>query len=99
MKEQSKSIKKRSHLNGGMLKVVSLDKVNEGYSPIIEKPVRIRAVKDAKRLLSKLIYEFQIGRLSSQPAKDLTYMLINYVNICTQVEFEERLQKLESETK
>lgn len=46
-----------------------------------------------------MIYEFQLGKIENQSAKDLTYMLMTYVNICTQVDFEERLSKLEAEVK
>lgn len=60
-----------------------------------EAPIKIRKLKDAKRLLSRLIYNFQQGSITGRDAKDLTYLLISYVNICGQTEFEERLIKLE----
>jgi len=82
------------------LKVIKMNEDNPGYTPLfVGKPVRITKVRDAKRLLSKLILGFQKGEIKNQDAKDLTYMLISYVNICTQVDFETRLRSLEEQTK
>ncbi|MBK9097533.1 MAG: hypothetical protein IPM14_05265 [bacterium] len=61
----------------------------------IEKPVKITKVSDAKRLLSKLIYKLQTGEITGQEAKDLTYLLISYVNIVKEIEIENRLKSLE----
>lgn len=77
------------------LKVISLPQVSEGYPPSLGKAIKINTVKDAKRLLSRLIYGLQTGTIGNQLAKDLTYLLISYVNICRDVEFETRLKDLE----
>lgn len=61
----------------------------------IEKPVRIKKISDAKRLLSKLIYKLQTGEITGQVAKDLTYLLISYVNIVRDLEIENRLKIIE----
>lgn len=61
----------------------------------IEKPVKVTKISDAKRLLSKLIYKLQIGEVSGQEAKDMTYLLISYVNIVKDIELEKRLQIIE----
>jgi hypothetical protein len=78
---------------------IDKNKVTNGITPLLDKPIRIRKVKDAKRLLSKLIYEMQIGKIQSQQAKDLTYLLISFVNITTATEFELRLNLLEEQAK
>lgn len=69
--------------------------VNRGYSSLAVRPVKIRGVKDAKRLLSRLIYELQQGIVSGRDAKDLCYLLNSYVQITKETEFEERLKALE----
>ena len=74
---------------------IDKNKVSNRTTPLLDKPIRIRKVKDAKRLLSKLIYELQTGKIQSQQAKDLTYLLISFVNITTATEFELRLKQLE----
>lgn len=71
----------------------------KGATPLLSKPIRIRKVKDAKRLLAKLIYGLQTGEINSQHAKDITYLLTSYVNIATVTDFEERLKKLEQQAK
>jgi hypothetical protein len=59
----------------------------------------IKTLKDARRLLSKLISEFRRGELTSPEARVLTYMLTSYVSIYNQSDLEERLQKLEDSVK
>jgi hypothetical protein len=61
----------------------------------IEKPVKVVKISDAKRLLSKLIYKLQTGEVTGQDAKDMTYLLISYVNMVKDIEFENRLQNIE----
>jgi hypothetical protein len=61
----------------------------------IEKPVKVVKISDAKRLLSKLIYKLQTGDVTGQEAKDMTYLLISYVNMVKDIEFENRLQIIE----
>ena len=77
---------------------IDKNKVSNSTTPLLDKPIRIRKIKDAKRLLSKLIYELQTGKIQSQQAKDLTYLLISFVNITTATEFESRLKSLEDQT-
>ena len=61
----------------------------------IERPIKVTKLSHAKRLLSKLIYKLQTGEVSGQEAKDMTYLLISYVNIVKDIEIEERLKLLE----
>ena len=63
-----------------------------------EKPVKVTKISDAKRLLSKLIYKLQTGEVAGQDAKDMTYLLISYVNMIKDIQFEERLRQLEERT-
>lgn len=61
----------------------------------IERPVKVKSISDAKRLLSKLIYKLQTGEINGQNAKDMTYLLISYVNMVKDNEFENRLTEIE----
>ena len=61
----------------------------------IEKPVKVNKINDAKRLLSRLIYKLQSNEISGQDAKDLTYLLISYVTIVKDIDFERRLKTIE----
>ena len=58
-------------------------------------PIRVNNLKSAKRLLSRLIYELQSGAITSQLAKDLTYLLNVYVTTFKTYENEVRLTELE----
>ncbi|MCH7972539.1 MAG: hypothetical protein IH949_01375 [Bacteroidetes bacterium] len=58
-------------------------------------PIKVTNLKNARRLLSRLIYQLQTGEVANQTAKDLTYLLISYVNVFKAYEFEQRLIKLE----
>lgn len=65
----------------------------KGMPPII--PVKVETLNDARQLLSNLIYALQVGTITGQTAKDLTYLLINYVSIFRETEMLERVQRLE----
>ena len=62
---------------------------------LLDKPVRIRKLKDAKRLLSRLIHEFQKGTINNRDAKDLCYLIVSFVQIAKDVDLEERINQLE----
>jgi hypothetical protein len=59
------------------------------------KPLKIVDAKSAKRLFSRLITEFQKGTIKSRDAKDLAYLLVSFLQSCTQAEIEDRLERLE----
>lgn len=80
---------------GNGLQVINSKELIENQSTLLTKPVKIRHLKDAKRLLSKLITEFQKGTIKSREAKDLCYLVISYVQIAKDVDIEDRLKVLE----
>ncbi|MEO8232965.1 MAG: hypothetical protein ABI638_11825 [Ignavibacteriota bacterium] len=47
--------------------------------------------------MSKLIYDLQTGAIENQTAKDLTYLLISYVNLFKQYEMEKRIEEIEKQ--
>jgi len=71
------------------------DKANGEGIPILGRPIRIRSIEDARRLLSRLILEFQKGTVENRNAKDLCYLVISFVNIVSQSEIENRLAEIE----
>ena len=64
--------------------------------PLCDRPVKVTNVKQAKKLLSKLIYGLQTGEIEGRKAKDLTYLLSVFITIIKETEFEKRLNELES---
>jgi hypothetical protein len=65
----------------------------------VEKPIKVNKIADARRLLSKIISKLQTGEIKGQDAKDMTYLLINYVRIFKDEEFEKWLSELEEKMK
>jgi hypothetical protein len=59
------------------------------------KAIKINKVRDARRLLSKLIYEFQTGEVTSEKAKTLSYLLNIYIQIFKVSEFETKIEEIE----
>lgn len=73
--------------------IVKTKKLNNDYTPAI--PIKVTSLKNAKRLLSRLIYDLQSGNIENQTAKDLTYLLVSYVNVFKQYEIEQRIEEIE----
>ena len=68
----------------------------DGHPPLLPgKVVTVRCARDAKRLFTKLINEFQRGRILSREAKDLCYLLTGFMTACVNADLEERLERLE----
>ena len=59
------------------------------------RPIKVNSLKSARRLLSRLIFDLQIGAVENQTAKDITYLLTSYVNVFKQFELEKRIDELE----
>ena len=69
--------------------------VSAPLPPMPGRPVRVTKLKDAQRLLSRLITEFQLGNVESRWAKDLCYLVSTFVQVAKESDFEERLRQLE----
>ena len=72
-----------------------LDKEGGEGIPLLYRPIRINKIDDARRLLSRLILEFQKGTIQSRDAKDLCYLVVSYVNVASQTDLEARLSAIE----
>lgn len=92
---QEKQTKKRKKPLSKNLQVIKLQGDSKSISPLIKNPIRVTKISDAKRLLSRLIFKLQTGEITGQTAKDMTYLLISYVNIHKDIEFEKRLILME----
>ena len=78
-------------------KVLNLrrDKKNSPLS-LKEKPIRVKNLRDAKKLISRLLVAFQREEIDGRNAKDLAYLLTVFIQIVKDGELEERLTKLEN---
>ncbi len=73
--------------------LIEAKKVKGNYT--LSNPIKVTSLKNAKRLLSRLIYDLQSGMIENQTAKDLTYLLVSYVNVFKQYEIEKRIDEIE----
>lgn len=80
-------------------KVLDLKQSDYGVCPmpfLDGRPVPVKNVKDASKLLGRLIKHFQEGTVESSFAKTLCYLLQTFVNIHAQSSLEERIERLEN---
>ena len=63
--------------------------------PLLVKPIRVNTIKQAKKLLSRLIWQLQTEEIKSQKAKDITYLLSVFLTVIRDSELEERIKTLE----
>jgi hypothetical protein len=66
-----------------------------GGIPHWVRPIKIKTIADAQRLLSRLIFDLQKGQVGGRLAKDLCYLLINYVQISRDTVIEARVEAIE----
>jgi hypothetical protein len=60
------------------------------------RPVLVKDAADARKLLGRIIFQFQKKEVEDNAARLLCYMLSVFVNICSDTDIEERLRKLEA---
>jgi hypothetical protein len=58
-------------------------------------PIRVKKSTDAKRLLSRLIYQLQKGEITGQNASDLCCLFPTFITLTQNIEMEQRLEQLE----
>ena len=71
---------------------------DKGNTPLV-KAVKVRTIKDAKRLMSKLITGFQQGIIAGRDAKDMAYLLTVFLQIVKDFEIEKRIESIEQTLK
>ncbi len=72
---------------------------NPTHIPLLDVDIPVTNLKNAKRLMSKLISNFISRRIINQDAKDLCYMISVFVTVVKEAEIEERIKKLEEKIK
>lgn len=75
------------------IKVIEMNRVNDN-TPLV-KAVKVRTIKDAKRLMSKLITAFQEKTIDGRDAKDMAYLLTVFLQIVKDFELEKRVEEIE----
>lgn len=66
------------------------------YQNSSKRPIKVKDLKSARRLLSRLIIELQADSIESRKAKDLTYLVNSYVQIFKDSQLEARISELEA---
>ena len=62
------------------------------------RPIRIRSVKDARRLLARILKQLQLEEISENRAKTISYVANSYAKLYEVSELEERVSELEKLT-
>ena len=78
------------------LNVITSKKENDENKAIpgLKTAIRVTSAKDARRLMSRLLLEYQKGTITSQTFKDLIYGLSNFINVFRAEELENELEKI-----
>jgi hypothetical protein len=63
--------------------------------PSLKTALRVSSIRDASRLMARVVYEFQRLNISSENAKTLAYLLQCYINSFRMAEIEDEVLKLE----
>ena len=64
--------------------------------PMFNKIVRVKNARSARRLMGKIILEFQKKTINSNDAKTLSYLVSTYLQACSVADIEERIKILEN---
>lgn len=62
------------------------------------RPIRIRTVKDARRLLTRVLRQLQLEEISESRAKTISYVANSFAKLYEVSELEERVTELEKLT-
>lgn len=73
------------------------DKGRETDTPLFNRPIRIKRIEDARRLLSRLILALQKKQIAGRDAKDLCYIVVSYVNVASETDLEKRVEEIEKQ--
>jgi hypothetical protein len=62
------------------------------------RPIRVRTVRDARRLLARIMKQLQLEEISESRAKTISYVANSYAKLYEVSELEERVTELEKLT-
>jgi hypothetical protein len=77
-------------------KSINLISVTLKTPSLAERPIRIRTLRDARRLMGRIIVAFQRGEIGGRDAKDLAYLISVYVQVAKNADLEDRIINLEN---
>lgn len=63
----------------------------------LETIINVATIKDATKLMGRIIKQYQLGTITSEQAKTLSYLLQTYVNSFKMMEIEEQLTEYEKD--
>jgi hypothetical protein len=69
------------------------------HRPTKARPIKIKDLNSAKKLLERLIFELQTDAIDPAKAKNITYLLQTYNSVYKADEIETRLSELEKQQK
>ena len=61
-----------------------------------KRPVRVQSIKDAERLLARVLLQLQKGEISESKARTMAYVANSYAKMFEVSEIEKRVEILES---
>ncbi|MBK8947183.1 MAG: hypothetical protein IPM32_18235 [Ignavibacteriae bacterium] len=70
-----------------------------GLTDLFTREIKYLKARDIRRAMSKLISEFCKGNIQNEDAKTAVYLFSTYIQILTTTDFEERLKRIELESK
>ena len=62
------------------------------------RPIRVRTVRDARRLLARILKQLQVEEISESRAKTISYVANSFAKLYEVSELEERVTELEKLT-
>ena len=62
------------------------------------RPIRVRTVRDARRLLARILKQLQLEEISESRAKTISYVANSFAKLYEVSELEERVTELEKLT-
>jgi hypothetical protein len=91
----SKTSKKNNVKSGQLVKNKRFSGTPSPVVDIFNREIRYLKIKDVKRAYSKLIQDYCKGLIEDNKARTLVYMFSGYLQIVRDIDFEERLIRLE----
>ncbi len=78
------------------LQLVQPERTSTDSPPLIAGKIpKVRSLKQAKRLMSKLISSFVAGEISANDSKTLAYLVSTFIEVAGAADIEQRLDDIE----
>lgn len=88
-------------LNENSLKAVEIVEIPQtpGRINLFQREIKYLKPRDVRRAYSKLIQDYCKGKIVSEDAKILGYLFSGYLQVIRDLDFDERLSKVEKKLK